>query len=151
MDSTIATIFALYRDTHRQLRSNLEGLEPGALSWTPGPDTSSITALVLHSLGAEGEVFRIVRGLSTDRVREVEFQHQVSDTAELLARLDEADALLEASATGITADDLRGPRSRPGRPPQSGLFWLVRTFGHVREHLAHLELTKQLYEQRQGG
>jgi hypothetical protein len=151
MDSTIATIFDLYRDTHRQLRSNLEGLEPGALNWTPGPDTSSITALVLHSLGAEGEVFRIVRGRSTDRVREVEFQRQVSDSAELLARLDEADALLEESASGITADDLRGPRSRPGRPPRSGHFWLVRTFGHVREHLAHLELTKQLYQQRGGG
>src|SRR6266542_719135 len=26
MDPTIATIFDLYRDTHRQLRSNLEGL-----------------------------------------------------------------------------------------------------------------------------
>ena len=39
-------------------------------------------------------------------------------------------------------------RPRGDRPPRAGLVWLFENYGHAREHLAQMELTKQLYEGR---
>jgi hypothetical protein len=39
-------------------------------------------------------------------------------------------------------------RPRGDRPPKLGLEWLVSNYGHAREHLAQIELTKQLYDSR---
>lgn len=138
------------RAAHQQMRAAVQDLDAAALNWTPGPETNSIATLVVHSLGSEGETLRVVRGLPSDRDREAEFRTRVSSVQELLRRIDEADALLEESVAAITGEDLQAVRTRPGRPPQSGLSWLLRAFGHLREHLAHLELTKQLYRQQQG-
>jgi hypothetical protein len=92
------------------------------------------------------EVLRIVRDLPSDRDRPAEFLARVDDPAALLARLDAADALLDELAPGITAADLAALRPRPNREPRTGLYWLVQNAGHAREHLAHLQLTKQLYD-----
>jgi len=44
---------------------------------------------------------------------------------------------------------LRALIPRPNKPiPQSGFFWLMRNYGHLREHLAQIQLTKQLYHMR---
>lgn len=146
MEQVVESLAEYLRAAHRQMRAAIQDLDAAALNWTPGPETNSIATLVVHSLGSEGETLRIVRGLPSDRDREAEFRTRVSGVEELLRRIDEADALLEESVPAITAEDLQALRTRPGRPPQSGLSWLLRAFGHLREHLAHLELTKQFYQ-----
>lgn len=146
MEQVVESLAEYLRAAHRQMRAAIQDLDAAALNWTPGPETNSIATLVVHSLGSEGETLRIVRGLPSDRDREAEFRTRVSGVEELLRRIDEADALLEESVPAITAEDLQTLRTRPGRPPQSGLSWLLRAFGHLREHLAHLELTKQFYQ-----
>jgi hypothetical protein len=130
------------------MRADVEGLDGAALDWTPGPETSSIATLVIHSMGSEAEVLRVVRRLPSERVRQAEFERRVEDSAELLKQIDATAALLEESAAAITASDLGELRPRGDRRPRTGLYWLLRSLAHVREHLAHLELTKQLYEQR---
>jgi hypothetical protein len=89
--------------------------------------------------------------LPSVRDRDAEFVVRPTTAADLLARLDEADALLEGHAAAITADDLASMRERPDRGTRSGRYWLFSNYGHAREHLAHMQLTKQLYEQRAGG
>jgi hypothetical protein len=60
--------------------------------------------------------------------------------------LDAADTDLETLGSRVTEQDLQTMRTRPGKPSaQPGWLWLVRNYRHVREHLAHLQLTKQLY------
>lgn len=148
MEAYAAELLDLYRAAHRQLRAALEGLDAEALNWTPGPEMNSIAVLVMHVLGSESDTLLGLRQLPSDRDRAVEFRTQVRDPSELLTRLDAADALLEESARALTDDDLNQQRVRSGRPPQPGRSWLLGFFGHLREHLAHIEITRQLAQQR---
>ena len=54
-------------------------------------------------------------------------------------------ALADRTGREFTADDLAAERMRGERQPQTGLHWLLTNYGHAREHLAHIQLTKQLY------
>jgi hypothetical protein len=71
-----------------------------------------------------------------------------SDAADLLALLDQADRELDEYLGAVTADDLTEMKPRGDRPPKPGIEWVLSNYGHAREHLAQLELTKQLYDSR---
>lgn len=147
----VATLVSIYRQVHDELRNEVSGLDEAASSWVPGPDTNSISTIVVHLLGSEAEVLQIVRGLPADRDRASEFSARVEDPEELLRRIDALDQLLEESGPQITDEDLATLRVRPSavrnRTPRTGLFLLLNSYGHAREHLAHLQLTKQLFRQ----
>ena len=151
MEPSVSTIAELYKEVHQRIREIVTDLDAEALDWSPGPETNSISVLVVHTLGSEAEVLRTVRGLTSDRDRDAEFVGRPATAADLLARLDAADALLDEHASAITAGDLESMRERPTREPRLGRYWLFSNYGHAREHLAHMQLTRQLYEQRAGG
>jgi hypothetical protein len=48
----------------------------------------------------------------------------------------------------LTAAGLTEMRPRGDRPPKPGLEWLLSNYGHAREHLAQIQLTKQLFSAR---
>jgi hypothetical protein len=145
---TIAgTVAGLYRAVHEKFREQVRGLDRGTLNWRPLPKANSIAVLVAHSLAGEAEVLRCIRSLPSARDRDAEFGIE-SDATELLALLDQADRELEELLGAVTAADLTEMRPRPNRQPKPGLEWLLSNYGHTREHLAQLELTKQLYDSR---
>ena len=90
-------------------------------------------------------MWRLVAGVSGARDRDAEFVPQQVTKQHLLTRLDAADALLVDLAPRIGSAELEAIRERPERNPHSALHWLVTNYGHAREHLAHIELTLQLY------
>jgi hypothetical protein len=144
------TFVSLYGDIHDQLRKEISDLGEPALTWIPGPDTNSISTLVIHLLGSEAEVLRTVRGLASDRDRSAEFTANVRDAEELQGRIGATDRLLEELGAQISQKDLDTARVRPSaldRTPRTGLYWLLNSYGHAREHLAQLQLTKQLFHQ----
>jgi len=149
--SLATTFVSLYWQIHAQLREEVADLDERALNWIPGPDMNSIATLVVHLLGSETEVLQVVRGLPSHRDRASEFSAHVDDPEELLGRIDTAARLLEALGPQISDEDLTSLRMRPSavknRAPRPGLFWLLNSYGHAREHLAHLQLTKQLLRQ----
>ena len=147
MEPVVATVVELYRGVHEALREEVRDLDPAALNWAPAPETNSVGVLVVHTLGSEAEVLRTVRGVSGQRDRDAEFRVEAETVDELIRRLDEADAYLDEMASGITAEDLAAIRPRGDRPPKTGLHWLVSNYGHAREHLAHVQLTMQLYRE----
>ena len=147
MEPVVETLVTLYREIHQTLREELAGLGKAELGWTPAAETNSIAVLVVHTLGSEAEVLRIVRGVENPRVREAEFVPNALTAEELRQRVDAADALLDELAPGITAERLAADVPRPGRRPQTGLYWLLRNVAHAREHLGHIQLTKQVYAQ----
>ncbi len=147
MEAVVATLSELFRQVHAELREAVRGLDAEALNWTPGPKTNSIAVLVVHTLGSEAEVLRTVAGVAGERDRDAEFRSRAETAEELARALDEGDAYLDEMAARITAEDLAAERPRGDRPPQPGLYWLVSNYGHAREHLAHVQLTRQLYEQ----
>jgi hypothetical protein len=141
------TIGSVFRSLHQDIRERLGGLDDEELNWQPLPEANSIAVLVVHTLGSEREMLRAVRKLATERDRPAEFKAQAS-AADLLALLDLADSEWDEHGGALTADDLTELRPRGDRPPKPGLEWLLTNYGHAREHLAQIDLTKQLYEAR---
>ena len=147
MEPIVAKITEQFKVVHEDLRKEVRGMDTESLNWKPAPETDSIAVLVVHTLGSEAEVYRIVANVPSERDRPAEFQVAESE-AELLAKLDEADALIDELAARITAADVEASRPRRQNPPETGLHWLVTNYGHAREHLAHIQLTKQLLAAR---
>jgi hypothetical protein len=152
MDQTGAKTVAdtagrLFHEVHQGIREQVEGVDRDALNWKPHPDANSVAVLIVHTLGSEREMIRAVRMLSTERDRPAEFKAE-ADAVDLLALVDRADRELDEHVGALTAADLTEMRPRGDRPPKPGLEWLVSNYGHAREHLAQIQLTKQFYEAR---
>jgi DinB superfamily len=150
MDDPVAaavaqTLGALFRAVHDGFRTQVRGLDREALNWRPVAGANSIAVLITHTLGSEREMIRAVRSLTTERDREAEFKVE-ADAAQLLSLLDRADSELGEQLAALTPSDLTDLRARGDRPPRQGIDWLISNYGHAREHLAQVELTKQLYE-----
>ena len=145
MDPVVAKIAEQFQVVHGQLRDEVRGLSVEELNWKPAPETNSIAVLVVHTLGSEAEVLRVAANVPGDRDRPAEFRVTANDAADLLREIDQADAYIEAMAPRISAEDLAAVRPRGEREPETGLHWLLTNYGHAREHLAHIQLTKQLY------
>lgn len=145
--SIAKTVGALYHDIHDHFREQVRGLDHGTLNWRPLPKANSIAVLVTHSLASEREMIRSLRQIATERDRDAEFKIE-AEAADLLALLDQADRELDEHILALTAADLTEMRQRGERPARPGIEWLVSNYGHAREHLAHVELTKQLYDSR---
>lgn len=149
MEPVVEVIVDLFREVHQALREEIAGLTRAELTWTPAADTNSISVLIVHTLGSEAEVLRIVCDVENPRVREAEFVPNLLNAEELRQRIDAAEALLLELAPQITADRLEAEIPRPNRRPQKGLYWLIRNNSHAREHLGHIQLTRQVYAQTQ--
>src|SRR5579872_1352149 len=144
-DAVRAAFRALYSDLHENLRKQVRGLDDGTLNWRPLPKANSIAVLITHSLGSELEMMRAVRSMPTQRDRDAEFRAEAG-AARLLEAIDAADSEMAELITSATREDLTELRPRGDRPPRPGIEWMISNYGHAREHLAQIELTKQLYD-----
>lgn len=150
MDPVVAKIAEQFQVVHGLLRDEVRDLSVEELNWKPAPETNSIAVLVVHTLGSEAEVLRVAANVPGERDRPAEFRVTANNAEELLREIDQADAYIEAIAPRITAEDLAAERPRGDRPPETGLHWLITNYGHAREHLGHIQLTKQLYAEASG-
>jgi hypothetical protein len=137
----------LFREVHETFRGQVRDLDPGTLNWRPLPKANSIAVLVTHTLGSQREMIRAVRSIPSERDRDAEFKAE-ADAARLLEMIDESDRDLAEMIAALTPADLTGMRPRGDRPPRSGIEWLISNYGHSREHIAQIDLTKQLYDSR---
>src|SRR3989454_12193984 len=137
----------LFHELHEKFRAQVRGLDHGTLNWRPLPKANSIAVLVAHSLGSEREMIRAVRSLPSDRDRDSEFRVE-ADAADLLALADQADREVDEHLAALTAGDLTENRAPKDHHPKPRRQRPISNYGHAREHLAQIELTKQLYDSR---
>jgi len=137
----------LFAEVHERFREQVRGLDHGTLNWRPLPKANSIAVLVVHTIGSELEMIRAVRLVPTSRDRDSEFKAEASADA-LLEMIDRADREVAEHLAAVTQADLSELRARADRTPRPGIEWLISNYGHAREHLAQIELTKQLYDSR---
>ena len=148
MEELVRKTFAgLYAELHENLRKQVRGLDDGTLNWRPLPKANSLAVLVTHLLGSELEMLRSVRMVATQRDRDSEFRAEAG-AAKLLEMIDAAEKEMTELVSGVTVQDLTDLRPRGDRPPRPGIDWMISNYGHAREHLAQMELTKQLYDSR---
>ena len=143
-----STVLALFGRVHDQVREEIAGLDEGGLNRVPGPDTNSIATIVTHVVGSEAETIRAVAGVAAERDRDGDITHPLRTLVQLTDALEQADLLLTVVGSQIDADRLRARLSLPTLPAEdqgSGITWLVANYGHAREHVGQIQLTKQLY------
>jgi len=141
-------VVAIFQRRLAYLRTLIEDLDQEALAWQPGPDTTSISNLVLHITGSVPSGFRVLLGDTRERDRDAEFSTPPLTAAELVDRIDAADRELVRHREHLTLADLTETRPRPARNQAwPGSQVLLNTFGHLMEHIAQVALTRQLYEQ----
>ena len=146
-DQYIMDVITLHQVGHRRLREEIAGLDSAALNWSLGPETSSIGTIVMHALGADAEVLRNILLIPTQRSRDAEFAAQDHQPDAIKKLLDSVEADWEQLALNLQENHLQTLIPRPNKPtPESGLFWLMRNYGHICEHLGQVQLTKQLYQ-----
>jgi hypothetical protein len=142
-----SAVTALFRQVHDQLRWELDGLDDDALNWLPTPGANSIATIVTHLVASEAETFESVAGVECERDREAEFVGHRRTVSEVLGLLDGADDLIAELAPRIDNDRLNALIPLPTVPAEEvrpGLTWLIGTYGHAREHVGQVLLTKQL-------
>ncbi len=138
---------ALFHQVHAQLRDELSDLDDDALNWIPTPGANSIATIVIHLVGSEAETLRCVAGVTSERDRDAEFTAATLTKRDVLELLDGADELIAELEPCIDQTRLAAEFALPSLPADDvrpGLSWLVGNYGHAREHVGQIQLTRQL-------
>ena len=136
---------------HDEIRSAIKGLPQEALDWTPGPEFNSVSALVVHLTGAERYwIGDVIAGEPKERDREAEFEVRGVAEKELIRRLSENETYIRNTLEPIALQELEALRTSPRNGRSVTVGWaLCHVLKHTALHLGHLQITRQLWEQRQ--
>lgn len=147
MEAFAADALDIIQSCHAGLRKVVQEADPEALHWQPGPEMNAISTLVIHVLGSEKFWLARVTGEEIARDRDAEFRSLSNDRDMLLRRLDEADADVKTYLGRYKASD--GERQFPYQERSaSGVWGVMLVIEHLREHMAHSELTLQFWKLR---
>jgi hypothetical protein len=113
----------------------------------PTSGANSIATIITHVIGSEAETIRSVAGVASERNRAAEFGGDGLTKRDVLGLLDVADRLLSELVGHLDPERLSVQIRLPTLPAEEmrlGLTWLVANYGHAREHLGQIQLTRQL-------
>ena len=154
-DSFLPSIRFVVSEDLKDLRAGVEGLPGEALDWKPaGEDTNSIAVLVTHVLGSTRWWMSVGAGAPLpERGRDSEFQVKSDDPAALLAFMGDFSAQIMGIIDAAKDVDWAAQRKTPGDTPEtvSAAWAVIHAIEHLREHVAHVGLTRQLWEKRKSG
>ena len=156
-DPLVEAVADILEQSLRDIRSSIEGLSSDLLNRRPaGPDTNPIGVLAVHALSSTRWWFSVATDAPPrERDRPAEFLTMVDDTEAFLGVVDGLSADCRAILDGAAPIELGAMRtSAPsyGPPETVTAAWaLVHAIEHLREHVAHLQLTRQLLEEGSSG
>lgn len=137
-----------------ELRKAMVGLDAETLNRRPaGPGSNGVAVLAVHALASTRSWLALVTGASLPaRDRPAEFRTVVEDPEAFLASTDATAAACRALlAAADTIDPERVGRApwRSGAEadePVTAAWGLLHALEHLREHVGHAQLTRQLFE-----
>ena len=153
-DPLVSAARHLFDKSVAAMRPSIEGASPDALNWRPaGAETNSIAILAVHAVTSARTWLSVAVGApEPDRDRDTEFRTAVADAGELLEIVDR---VADECRTVLAIDDEVdwGAERTPGRRPDpletlTAAWALLHGLEHLREHVAHLQLTRQLWDAR---
>jgi uncharacterized damage-inducible protein DinB len=144
----------ILRRRRRDVRAAIEGLTADGLNWRPaGPDTNSIAVIATHVTHSTRTWLSVAVGEPLPgRDRPAEFETTASDAGQLLAFVDETFDACLALVDGSRTADWSAVRNHwdPGQDVEVSAAWaLLHALEHLREHIGHMSLTRQLWDQRE--
>ena len=151
MQTFFAEYLHLLRDCHNGILQTIEGLPPEALDWAPGQDMNSITVLVFHTTGSvRFWIGDIAAQENSNRDRDAEFRAHGVEVDILKKRLTDNLEYARTALEKMTLQDLETKRVRPSDGRELTVTYaLLHALEHAREHLGHIQMTRQLWEQRE--
>ncbi|MGD0709375.1 MAG: DinB family protein [Anaerolineaceae bacterium] len=138
------------QELHQEIKDAIKGLPQEALDWVPGKDMNSLVAIVTHLAGSErASVGGTVGGIPVNRDRAAEFLSKGSDEAALVSLLDDSLEVVRSVCAKLTLKDLEAKRIRPRDQHEVTVSWiLLHAFDHAALHLGHIQITRQMWDQR---
>jgi uncharacterized protein DUF664 len=151
-DPTIEAARGFVDESLDSMRAAVAGASPDALNRRPaGEDTNPVAVLVAHAASSTRWWLSIALGLPLpERDRPAEFLTTVADADELLGSFDPIAAECRALLDTDMVFDAGAIREDPREGEQVTAGWaLIHAVEHLREHVAHAELTRQLWQDRE--
>jgi hypothetical protein len=147
-DPMIVAASDLLDDSLDALREVIAGSDAEALDWRPGKDTNSIAVLATHSMHSTRSWLSVAVGAPLpERDRPSEFRATAAGVDELLAFYDSMAADCHALLGTTDAFDPGAVRSTHSEgETATAAYALLHALEHLREHVAHSQLTRQLWE-----
>jgi hypothetical protein len=132
------------------MRRAIAGSPPELLNWRPaGADTNTIAVLAVHAATSTRWWLSVaITGEAPERDRPAEFRTTVSSAEELLSIIDP----LAADGRGLLDSqdplDLGATRADPreAKTTTTAAWALIHAVEHLQEHVAHAELTRQMWD-----
>jgi len=139
-------VVALFRQLHDQVRVEIHGLADDDLNWSPFTGANSIAVTITHLVGSEAESVRTAAGMECQRDRDAEFERGHATMADIEALLSGADALLAEALPNVERRlwETAPLPTLPENELRPKITWLIGNYGHAREHLGHVQLTRDL-------
>jgi hypothetical protein len=156
-DPTVAAGRDLFEGSFEGLRRAIMGLPGEGLNWPPaGEDTNPIAVLAAHAMGSTRSWLAVAFGAPLpERDRSAEFRTVAGDATELLSHVDgiadDCRALFDGAVFDPGTMRTSHTRSSSGQAEiVTGAWALLHAVEHLSEHSGHAQLTRQLWERREG-
>lgn len=136
---------------NRYIQAAIDELPVSALDWVPGPDIPSIGAHVTHIAGSlRFWIGDVALGESFGRDREAEFHVQSQDVDTLKERLKQVMFYIRVAVEKLALKDLEETCANPQDSKRYTIAWaLLHALEHAGLHTGHIQIIRQLWEQRQ--
>ena len=136
----------------KQIREAIQNLNDEAVNWRPLPkDTNSVYAILRHLVGSEEYwVRQVIGGESIDRDREAEFRAS-GHLSEIVDRWEKVGSISENILSNLSSTQLeesRTPTLTTGIASYTIRGCILHIISHYAIHLGHIQLTRQLWEQK---
>ena len=136
-----------------QIRDAIQGLNDEAGNWLPlSKDTNSIYAIFCHLAGTENFwVGQVIGGETIDRDREAEFlaSGQLSEIVDRWEKVGRTNERILGNLSSSQLEEGRTVTDSTGGVDSHTIRWcILHLLGHYAIHLGHIQLTRQLWEQR---
>jgi uncharacterized damage-inducible protein DinB len=134
------------QELHNDILAALRDLSSAALDWRPDTDMNSISALVVHTVGAQRYLIgEVIGGDPANRDREAEFKAYGLNADNLMDRLNESFEYIHSVLGELTEDVLSSRRDHRGR--ERTVAWVLdHALKHTATHLGHIQVTRQFWE-----
>jgi uncharacterized damage-inducible protein DinB len=148
-DPTLEAARSIVGESLDAMRAAIAGASADALNRRPaGEDTNPIAVLVVHALSSTRWWLSVALGEPVpERDRPSEFLTTVTGADELLGVFDPIAADCRALLSADVALDPGAIREDPRDGDRVTAAWaLIHAVEHLREHVGHAELTRQLFD-----
>ena len=146
LDGNRQTLIALHSD----MQFLIKGVPTAGLNWQPGANTNSLWALTLHTLGTTLHLLSTAADIEPrwqSWQRATELAASGEDAGLLLAAIRNMDDFLDKVFSVLEEETPDTERDWLGKPKPIS-YLVSHAVEHAGRHVGHMELTRQLWDQR---